>query len=62
MRKQDARIDRARIALLFMELGRLTRREAEIRRELAELLEQPRTPAADIALGKLLRGTAEPRT
>lgn len=50
-----------RIVVLFAELRRLTQRETEVRREIAELLEQPRSPAADAALGKLLRGLAEAR-
>jgi hypothetical protein len=48
-----------RVVLLFAELGRLTTREREVRLEIAELLEQSRSPAADAALGKLLQRLAE---
>jgi hypothetical protein len=48
-------LDRHRIVMLFAELGRLTARETEVRREITELLEQPRSPAADARLGELLQ-------
>lgn len=48
------RLDRDRIEVLFGELRRLTRREIEVRLELTELLEAPRSPVADAKLGALL--------
>jgi len=53
------RLDCDRIVVLFAELGRLTQRETEVRREIAQMLELPRSPAADSELGKLLRRLAE---
>jgi len=55
------RQQRDRILALFAELGRLTQREAKVRREIAQLLEQPRSPAADVELGNALQGFAEAR-
>ncbi|MGH8133952.1 MAG: hypothetical protein ACRETP_12110 [Steroidobacteraceae bacterium] len=52
------RLDLERIARLLAELGWLSRREAQIRHELAELLEQPRSTAADQTLGELMRRLA----
>ena len=53
------RLDRHRIVILLAELHRLATREREVRVELAELLEQPRSRAADAELGKLLRQLGE---
>jgi hypothetical protein len=53
------RLDRARIALLFAELRRLAARERQVRQELAELLEQSRSPAAAAKLGRFLTRLAE---
>jgi hypothetical protein len=53
------RLDCDRIVVLFAELGRLTQRESEVRQELAELLEQQRSPDADAQLGKLLQRLGE---
>jgi hypothetical protein len=53
------RLDRYRILVLLTELRRLTQRETEVRRELAELLEQPRSPAVAAELGKFLQRLGE---
>lgn len=50
---------RERIVTLFGELGRLTQREGEVRREIAQLLDQPRSPGADAELGQALQSFAE---
>ena len=53
-------LDRQRIVTLLTELGRLCARERQVRTELAEILEQERTPQADRELGELLHCFGEP--
>jgi hypothetical protein len=53
------RLDLDRVVILLAELGRLSLRVTEVRCELAQLLEQQRSPGADAQLGKLLQRLAE---
>jgi hypothetical protein len=56
------RLDLDRVVILLAELGRLTQRETEVRREIAQMLELPRSPAADAELGKLLQQFSRSQT